>query len=371
MHDDQATTRDIDIFSIIPNQWYGVLESHVLKKRPVSIQRLGEKLVLYRRSDGRVGCFLDRCPHRGVALSRGRVRGDELECGYHGFRFASDGQCTSMPCEGASARIPKAMRATAFATREAHGLIWLWWGADAKTLGLERLPDVPWIPEIPDSCRYTSQTSFAWPALFHRTIEANFDPHHAPVLHPQFGRHRTFVDALECVTEDDRIDMRCAMCSPEDRSDAMPFAVRFRFPGVSYFEIDSWLRFTVVDSPIDDRRTWRYVRYYNVRFPVPILGKLWVEFMMRLDYLQTQLLQDRPMIKTMAIPRPGIYADKLVRADTGIAQYIQRRQELLRQALRDAHTLPPVVRRHLDGADRSSPSVSSVRNLSILKAGRP
>jgi vanillate O-demethylase monooxygenase subunit len=82
------------------------------------------------RLDGAVTALLDRCPHRRVPLSAGQVvttgNGQQIECGYHGWRFDGSGTCTSVPALGFDAPVPKGMRvATAAAVNEAYGVIWL------------------------------------------------------------------------------------------------------------------------------------------------------------------------------------------------------------------------------------------------------
>jgi phenylpropionate dioxygenase-like ring-hydroxylating dioxygenase large terminal subunit len=85
-------------------------------------------LVLWRGTQG-VAAFDDRCPHRGASLALGRVQGDTLECGYHGWRFAADGACVAIPAAPAF-RPPASHGARAWRLREAHGLLWVA-GADA------------------------------------------------------------------------------------------------------------------------------------------------------------------------------------------------------------------------------------------------
>ena len=58
---------------MIPNQWYPLLEARKLRRKPVGVTRMGEAFVLWRDGAGRAVCMRDRCPHRGVALSRGKV----------------------------------------------------------------------------------------------------------------------------------------------------------------------------------------------------------------------------------------------------------------------------------------------------------
>src|SRR4051794_36343577 len=84
------------------NFWYPILESRKIKtgSKPIGIQRLSESLVLWRDSDGKVHCLLDRCPHRGAKLSLGKVLNDRIQCGYHGFEFNKQGECASIPAYG-------------------------------------------------------------------------------------------------------------------------------------------------------------------------------------------------------------------------------------------------------------------------------
>ena len=65
---------------MIPDQWYAVLSSGQAKPgRPLGVTRLGEKLVFWRDRQGQVHTLRDFCPHRGVALSSGKVVGDQIQ----------------------------------------------------------------------------------------------------------------------------------------------------------------------------------------------------------------------------------------------------------------------------------------------------
>lgn len=81
---------------MIPNQWYVVLDSSQVRHRPVGVTRMGEKLVFWRDEEGAVSCLRDQCAHRGVQLSKGEVRGDQLQCPFHGFEYSSSGCVTSI-----------------------------------------------------------------------------------------------------------------------------------------------------------------------------------------------------------------------------------------------------------------------------------
>lgn len=66
---------------MIKNQWYAVLDSTQLKKKKVlGVTRLSEKLVFWRDGDDKVSCIFDKCCHRGVSLSIGKVVDNHVEC---------------------------------------------------------------------------------------------------------------------------------------------------------------------------------------------------------------------------------------------------------------------------------------------------
>ena len=78
---------------MIPNLWYAILESSQVKPgQPVGVTRMGEKLVLWRDEKGQVTCMSDLCPHRGVALSIGKLVGECVECPFHGFQYDASGR---------------------------------------------------------------------------------------------------------------------------------------------------------------------------------------------------------------------------------------------------------------------------------------
>lgn len=84
---------------MIRNQWYVVLESDEVKAQPVGGTRLGEKMVLRRDQTGKVLAAVDHCPHRGVALSAGKIMDGHLQCLFHGFEYNATGECVLIPAK--------------------------------------------------------------------------------------------------------------------------------------------------------------------------------------------------------------------------------------------------------------------------------
>jgi len=119
--------------------FHPVAQMSDLADRPLALQLLGQDLVLWRDSKGAVHAAADRCPHRGAALSMGRVQGDTLECGYHGWRFDGRGQCVAVPALP-DFKPPIEHRACAYSARLAYGLIWVALHADVPDDAPDLLP---------------------------------------------------------------------------------------------------------------------------------------------------------------------------------------------------------------------------------------
>jgi vanillate O-demethylase monooxygenase subunit len=81
------------------NTWYAAAWGHEIKHELAARTICEKDVVLYRRGDGTVTALEDACWHRLLPLSLGRLKGDELICGYHGLVFNSAGRCTYMPAQ--------------------------------------------------------------------------------------------------------------------------------------------------------------------------------------------------------------------------------------------------------------------------------
>lgn len=116
--------------SFLKNYWYaGAWSDEIAPGAMLARQILGEELVLYRGASGVVSTLTDRCPHRLLPLSCGTVRGDHIECGYHGLTFNGTGACIRIPGQD---RIPPKARVRSYPTAERHGVIWVWTGDSAR-----------------------------------------------------------------------------------------------------------------------------------------------------------------------------------------------------------------------------------------------
>lgn len=107
------------------NAWYVAARDGDVTRSLHATTILGDRVVLYRSANGEPVALEDACPHRKLPLSMGRIRGDEVECGYHGLVFNSSGRCTRVP---ASTVIPPGARVRSYPAASRHGLVWLWMG---------------------------------------------------------------------------------------------------------------------------------------------------------------------------------------------------------------------------------------------------
>ncbi len=127
----------------VRNAWYAACWSEDLEPdAPLARTVLGEPVVLWRAASG-PSALSDRCCHRSLPLSLGRVLGDRLQCGYHGLEFDAAGRCVRVPGQP---RVPPGAAVRAYPVRERHGLVWLWPGDPAAADG-ERVPALPWLDD--------------------------------------------------------------------------------------------------------------------------------------------------------------------------------------------------------------------------------
>lgn len=101
--------------------WQAVALAADIGSRPLRILFSGQPVVLFR-SGSKIAALQDRCPHRLVELSKGKVVGGEIECPYHGWRFDAAGSCTAIP--GLVAAVPN-YRIPRFKTVEKQGVVFL------------------------------------------------------------------------------------------------------------------------------------------------------------------------------------------------------------------------------------------------------
>jgi len=144
---------------------------------PVRVRLLGEDLVAFRDSDGRIGLLDEYCPHRRASLWFGRNEECGLRCVYHGWKFAVDGSCVDQLNEPEENQFKHKVSVTAYPTCELGGLVWAYMGPAEK---IPPLPKFAWT-QAPETHRHVSKVIQECNWL--QGLEGGLDTSHAPILH--------------------------------------------------------------------------------------------------------------------------------------------------------------------------------------------
>jgi phthalate 4,5-dioxygenase len=144
---------------------------------PVRVRLLGEDLVAFRDTEGRLGLLDERCPHRRASLYFGRNEECGLRCVYHGWKFDVDGQCVDQMNEPAERSFKDKIRTTAYPLVELGGLLWAYMGPPALK---PALPAFAWLQAAPTH-RHASKV--IQESNWLQGVEGGIDTSHAPILH--------------------------------------------------------------------------------------------------------------------------------------------------------------------------------------------
>ncbi|HEX4194727.1 MAG TPA: Rieske 2Fe-2S domain-containing protein, partial [Stellaceae bacterium] len=106
------------------NFWYVAAWDWEVRRQELLARTIcNEPIVFWRGEDGKAVALEDRCCHRHMPLSHGRLRGDHVECPYHGLTYDGTGACVRVPSQD---MIPKAARVRSFPVVERYHWIWVW-----------------------------------------------------------------------------------------------------------------------------------------------------------------------------------------------------------------------------------------------------
>jgi vanillate O-demethylase monooxygenase subunit len=160
------------------NAWYAAATTDEVGRTPLARRVLGTRVVVYRTTDGRAVALEDRCAHRPVPLSTGRLEGDDIVSGYTGFRYAPDGTCRSVPTQE---NVPFGAKVRAFPVHDDGSFVWVWVG-DAPLAALRPPPQTSWLQ---DPGWVTFGGSWVTAASL-RLLQDNFaDITHVAHVHPE------------------------------------------------------------------------------------------------------------------------------------------------------------------------------------------
>jgi phthalate 4,5-dioxygenase oxygenase subunit len=274
---------------------------------PVQVRLLGEDLVAFRDSKGRIGLLDEHCAHRGTSLFYGRNEECGLRCIYHGWKYDVEGNVLDTPAEPPDSDFKTKMHTTAYPTREAAGIVYAYLGPRDKT---PLFPDYEWI-QVPLNQTYVTKALLECSYL--QGLEGECDSSHLSLLHQTFtpGPARAIW----------RLDP-----SPRYETEETDFGVRLvatrnAGPGQQYVRLSSFVMpvFGCVPAgrppgeldgyeihmyvPFNDRLAWRYDMGFRRNRPVTEeevhrrkqIGPDYV----RLRNARNHYLQDREMQKTV------------------------------------------------------------------------
>ena len=165
------------------NFWYPAATSEELADTPLKVRMLGQNFGLFRDSSGTAHCLSNVCTHRGGSLAGGRMRGDCVECPYHGWQFNGDGQCTKIPTLGKDSKIPARAKIDSYPIEERYGLVFAFLG----DLPEAERPPIMEIKEWGEEGWRSTLQHWVWDIDYKRSIENGIDPAHNEFVHPTHG----------------------------------------------------------------------------------------------------------------------------------------------------------------------------------------
>lgn len=260
------------------NHWYVACRSKALRRKPLAISILDTPIVLFRGTGGRAAALLDRCAHRNVPLSLGRIDDERLACRYHGWRYDNAGACTNVPalCDGGAG---EARRVPAFATAEHQGFVWVYATADAEP------PSQPFtFPYLESDDFGTFQLDYEVEASLHATLENMLDVPHTAFLHIGLFRGGEPNEITALITRDaDRLEAQyvgeplpsglAARILGVGATGEIEHYDRFIMPSISQVEYrlgTSHLLATSALTPVSDFKT-RFSTVIAYKLPIPHL----------------------------------------------------------------------------------------------------
>lgn len=212
---------------------------------PVRLRILGEDLIAFRDTEGRIGIVGAYCPHKMAPLFFGRNEACGLRCVYHGWKFNVDGDCVEIPNitpPDNFEALKQRMRLKSYPAREAGGLIWVYMGPKKQ---IPELPEMAWL-DLPKEHIHVSR----W---LHRSnwlqaVEGEIDTSHISFLHSVLDPDPDAPDRVRLARDGaPEIIMR-------ETDYGFYYGARRRFGDEYYWRITQWMlpMWSAIAPPIDD-----------------------------------------------------------------------------------------------------------------------
>jgi vanillate O-demethylase monooxygenase subunit len=172
--------RKLGMKPFLDDAWYMAGWSAELTDKTLARTMLDVPIVLYRQRDGMPVALYNQCPHRFAPLSKGIVKDDTLQCGYHGLTFDRTGSCVFSPYTGKGLA---AAKVRSFPVYEQDRMLWVWMGAaDESDIAL-----IPRFPHHDDPQMRVVYGSSHVRANYELVADNLMDLSHTTFIHPSFG----------------------------------------------------------------------------------------------------------------------------------------------------------------------------------------
>ncbi len=240
---------------------------------PVRVKLLGERLIAFKDSDGRLGLIDEFCAHRGVSLWFGRNEERGLRCPYHGWKYDVSGQCVDVPSEPEESGFCHKIKLKSYPLVEHGGVLWAYMGPPELK---PALPALEWVT-VPASQRFVSKRLQECNYL--QAMEGGIDSSHVSFLH----RYNLESDSLFKNSKDNEYqiaDPRPQFEVAESPAGLLIGSRRNAEPGHYYWRITQWIMpwYTLIPPfgshpigghawvPIDDEHCWTWsINYHSTR----------------------------------------------------------------------------------------------------------
>jgi vanillate O-demethylase monooxygenase subunit len=214
------------------NAWYVAAWDHEVRQSLLARTIMNENVVFFRTENGSVAALEDRCCHRHAPLSAGRLVGNEVECGYHGFVFDRFGRCIRVPGQP---EIPRKARVRSYPVIERDRWIWIWMGDPARADDA-LIPNMYW--HIDPGWRMIGDY-FHVKCHYQNLIDIQLDQTHSQYVHPTSLGNRGAIMTPPTVRREPR-----AVLGERLMPDSDPPSIWRRAINYPHERADVWIKWT-------------------------------------------------------------------------------------------------------------------------------
>ncbi len=276
----QAVQNAVREVGINPNYWYPVGWASQLKPGDIlSVVIWQQAIAIYRDATGQLHALEDFCPHKGVALHKGKVQGSNLACGYHGWEFDGSGKCVSIPYLPETQKLPRA-QVRGFPVQEKYNLIWVFPGEPVAAT-TNQPPDIPefdqpeWLM-VPVTAYFQAHFSICnentmdvFHGFLHQGLQGWFDP-----ILISLREIEASVCAEYKVSYKGRMAKFLGLSDRADQVTTLPISINYHYPHYysSLQGISSLYLMRLPVGPVESRSFSLF--FFKVRIPRRILKLL-------------------------------------------------------------------------------------------------